>query len=68
MPTARRSTAAAPGTWGDAGIWSFAATKTISTGEGGMLVSGDDDLIDVRARVSRLRQARLRAVQDSTSA
>ena len=25
--------------WGDAGIWSFAATKTISTGEGGMLVS-----------------------------
>jgi perosamine synthetase len=34
------------GTWGDAGIWSFAATKTISTGEGGMLVSADDGLID----------------------
>jgi dTDP-4-amino-4,6-dideoxygalactose transaminase len=34
-----------PGTWGDAGIWSFAATKTISTGEGGMLVSGNDDLV-----------------------
>ena len=34
-----------PGTWGDAGIWSFAATKTISTGEGGMLVAADDDLI-----------------------
>lgn len=34
-----------PGTWGDAGIWSFAATKTISTGEGGMLVSDDVDLI-----------------------
>jgi dTDP-4-amino-4,6-dideoxygalactose transaminase len=33
------------GTWGDAGIWSFAATKTISTGEGGMLVSADDDLV-----------------------
>ncbi len=34
------------GTWGDAGIWSFAATKTISTGEGGMLVSKHPDLID----------------------
>ena len=34
-----------PGTWGDAGIWSFAATKTISTGEGGLLVSADDDLV-----------------------
>ena len=33
------------GTWGDAGVWSFAATKTISTGEGGMLVSRDDALI-----------------------
>jgi dTDP-4-amino-4,6-dideoxygalactose transaminase len=33
------------GTWGDAGIWSFAATKTISTGEGGMLVSRDADLV-----------------------
>ncbi len=28
-----------PGTFGDAGIWSFAPTKTVSTGEGGMLVS-----------------------------
>jgi dTDP-4-amino-4,6-dideoxygalactose transaminase len=35
-----------PGTWGDAGLWSFAPTKTISTGEGGMLVSATDDLID----------------------
>ena len=34
------------GTWGDAGIWSFAPTKTISTGEGGMLVSADSDLIE----------------------
>lgn len=28
-----------PGSWGDAGVWSFYATKTISTGEGGMLVT-----------------------------
>jgi len=34
------------GTWGDAGIWSFAATKTISTGEGGILVSRHDDLVE----------------------
>jgi perosamine synthetase len=35
-----------PGTWGDAGVYSFYATKTISTGEGGMLVSRHDDLIE----------------------
>ena len=35
-----------PGTWGDAGIWSFAATKTISTGEGGMLVSRRPELVE----------------------
>jgi perosamine synthetase len=35
-----------PGTFGDAGVWSFYATKTISTGEGGMLVSGDPDLLE----------------------
>ena len=34
------------GTWGDAGAWSFAATKTISTGEGGMLVSRRDDVLE----------------------
>jgi len=34
------------GTWGDAGIWSFAPTKTISTGEGGMLVSRHAELIE----------------------
>src|SRR3954469_2228643 len=34
-----------PGSWGDAGAYSFYATKTISTGEGGMLVSNDDDLL-----------------------
>jgi perosamine synthetase len=34
-----------PGSWGDAGLWSFYATKTVSTGEGGMLVSRHDDLL-----------------------
>jgi perosamine synthetase len=38
------------GTWGDAGVWSFAATKTISTGEGGMVVSRDSDLIEFARR------------------
>ena len=35
-----------PGTWGDAGIWSFAATKTISAGEGGAVVSRNPELIE----------------------
>ncbi len=35
-----------PGEWGDAGFYSFYATKTITTGEGGMLVSRNKDLID----------------------
>jgi perosamine synthetase len=34
-----------PGTWGNAGVYSFYATKTVSTGEGGMLVSTDEDLL-----------------------
>jgi dTDP-4-amino-4,6-dideoxygalactose transaminase len=34
------------GIWGDAGIYSFYATKTISTGEGGMLVTNNVDLIE----------------------
>jgi dTDP-4-amino-4,6-dideoxygalactose transaminase len=34
------------GTWGDAGIYSLYATKTVSTGEGGMLVSRNRELID----------------------
>jgi perosamine synthetase len=34
-----------PGTWGEAGIYSLYATKTISTGEGGVLVSANDDLL-----------------------
>jgi dTDP-4-amino-4,6-dideoxygalactose transaminase len=34
------------GCWGDAGIWSFAPTKTVTTGEGGMLVSRHGELIE----------------------
>jgi dTDP-4-amino-4,6-dideoxygalactose transaminase len=32
------------GTWGDAGVFSFYATKPISTGEGGMVVCGNREL------------------------
>jgi len=35
-----------PGSFGDAGLWSFAPTKTISTGEGGMLVSESPELVE----------------------
>ena len=35
-----------PGSWGEAGIYSMYATKTISTGEGGILVSTNDDIIN----------------------
>ncbi|MBV9715202.1 MAG: DegT/DnrJ/EryC1/StrS family aminotransferase [Solirubrobacterales bacterium] len=34
------------GSYGDAGVYSLYATKTISTGEGGVLVSGRPELID----------------------
>lgn len=34
------------GMWGDAGVYSFYATKTITTGEGGMLVSNNKYLIE----------------------
>jgi perosamine synthetase len=34
------------GTYGDAGVYSLYATKTISTGEGGVLVSRHGDLLD----------------------
>jgi len=34
------------GTWGDAGIYSFYATKTVSTGEGGMLVTQNKELAE----------------------
>jgi perosamine synthetase len=35
-----------PGTYGDVGVYSLYATKTISTGEGGVLVSSRADVID----------------------
>ena len=35
-----------PGSYGDAGVYSLYATKTISTGEGGVLVSSNPDLIE----------------------
>ncbi len=41
-----------PGTYGDAGVYSLYATKTISTGEGGVLVSGRPEVLD-HARLYR---------------
>ncbi len=38
------------GTWGDCGVYSFYATKSISTGEGGMLVSNNPALIEYAQR------------------
>jgi dTDP-4-amino-4,6-dideoxygalactose transaminase len=35
-----------PGGYGDAGVYSLYATKTVSTGEGGVLVSGSEELIE----------------------
>ena len=46
MPMVLRGEARSLGMWGDAGVYSFYATKTISTGEGGMLVTGNKDLFD----------------------
>ena len=37
---------AKPGSWGDAGVFSLYATKTISTGEGGVLVSRRPEVIE----------------------
>jgi perosamine synthetase len=37
---------AKPGSWGDAGVFSLYATKTISTGEGGVLVSKHPELAE----------------------
>jgi len=39
-----------PGTWGDAGVYSFYATKTITTGEGGMLVTANPGLVEFAKR------------------
>jgi dTDP-4-amino-4,6-dideoxygalactose transaminase len=41
------------GTWGAAGALSFYATKTVTTGEGGALLTNDEAIAD-RARVMRL--------------
>ena len=35
-----------PGSFGDAGVFSFYATKTVSTGEGGLLVSRHREVLD----------------------
>ena len=51
LPASRRGRAA--GSVGSAGALSFYATKTVTTGEGGMLVTDDDGIAD-RARVMRL--------------
>lgn len=40
------------GTWGDVGVFSFYATKTITTGEGGMVVTRDSQVAE---KISRLR-------------
>jgi perosamine synthetase len=41
---------ARPGTWGDAGVYSLYATKTISTGEGGVLVTRHEELAEFARR------------------
>ena len=51
LPSAHRSRRI--GTWGDATAFSFYATKTLSTGEGGMVVTADADLA-ARMKVMRL--------------
>ena len=51
LPCSRDGRAA--GAWGTAGALSFYATKTVTTGEGGMLVTDDDAIAD-RARMMRL--------------
>jgi dTDP-4-amino-4,6-dideoxygalactose transaminase len=39
-----------PGGFGDAGVYSLYATKTVSTGEGGVLVSGNEELIEFASK------------------
>jgi dTDP-4-amino-4,6-dideoxygalactose transaminase len=51
IPASRDGRAA--GTWGTAGALSFYATKTVTTGEGGMLLTDYEPIAD-RARVMRL--------------
>ena len=59
-PTAPTGTARRPGGFGDAGVYSLYATKTVSTGEGGVLVSANEELIEFAAQVPQLRQVRAR--------
>ena len=47
-----------PGTWGDAGVYSFYATKTVSTGRGRRARLAPRRRARVRARLPQLRQAR----------
>lgn len=51
LPASRNGRAA--GTWGIAGALSFYATKTVTTGEGGMLLTDDQGIAD-RVRMMRL--------------
>jgi len=51
LPASRDGRQAAA--WGDANALSFYATKTVTTGEGGMLTTDSDEVAD-RARVMRL--------------
>ena len=51
LPASRDGRQAAA--WGDANALSFYATKTVTTGEGGMLTTDSDEIAD-RARVMRL--------------
>jgi perosamine synthetase len=51
LPCSRSGRAA--GTWGTAGALSFYATKTVTTGEGGMLLTDSVEIAD-RARLMRL--------------
>lgn len=51
LPCSRSGRAA--GTWGTAGALSFYATKTVTTGEGGMLITDSAQIAD-RARIMRL--------------
>lgn len=47
----------AAGTWGDAGCFSFHATKTITTGEGGAVLTGNTELYH---RMGRIRDHGMR--------
>lgn len=44
------------GCWGDAGVYSFYANKTITTGEGGMVVCNDEKLME------RMKKMRLHGI------